>query len=167
LKNRLVTSSVSSARLRREEAVKSTIGNHCMPTEAETCLWSGRRVHPDDIRACTLTGLMIHVDYATLQSPPRLRPLVEMLDGVRHTADQNVIWDKVTQRLARALKGGNCRIEAATLSPSKDRLATCLENKTLLGFRVHQVGAVYDLTSDTLIGRLAEGKRHGRGWVAR
>jgi hypothetical protein len=110
---------------------------------------------------------MIHVDYATLQSPPRLRPLVEMLDGVRHTADQNAIWDKVTPRIARALKGGNYRIAAATLSPSKDRLATCAENKTWFGFRVHQVGAVYDLTDDTIIGRLAEGKRNGGGWVAR
>jgi hypothetical protein len=158
LKNRLVTSSVSSALLQREEAVKSSIGNYCMPAEAETCLWSGRRVHPDDLRACALTGLTIHIDYTTLQSPPRLRPLVEMLYGVRHSADQNAIWNKVTQRLARALKGGNCRIEAVTLSPSKDRLATCLENKTLLGFRVRQVGAVYDLTGDTIIGRLAEGK---------
>jgi hypothetical protein len=101
LKNCLVTSSVSSVRLLREEALKSSMGNYCMPAEAETCLWSGRRAHPDDVRACALTGLTIHVDYATPQSPPRLRPLVEMLDGERHPADQNAIWDKVTERLAR------------------------------------------------------------------
>jgi hypothetical protein len=37
----------------------------------------------------------------------------------------------------------------------------------MLGFRVHQVGAVYDLNDDALVGRLAEGKRDARGWVAR
>jgi len=167
LSNRLVSSSVSSARLLQESAVQSTAGRFCLPTEAEACLWSGRRVHPDDLRACALTGLAIHADYVTRQSPPRLRPLAEMLDGLRHTADQDNIWDRVAQRLTRALKGGTCRIEAATLSPSKQRLATCAESKTMLGLRVHQVGAVYDLIDDTIIGRLAEGKRRGGGWLAR
>jgi hypothetical protein len=36
------------------------------------------------------------------------------------------------------------------------------ESKTLLGFRVHQVGAVYDLIDDMIIGRLAEGSRGRR-----
>jgi superfamily II DNA or RNA helicase len=166
-RNRLVTSNVSNALLQREKAVQSGAGQFCLPAEAETCLWSGRKVHPDDIRACALTGLAIHADYATPQSPPRLRPLAEMLDGMRHNADQDEIWDRVAQRLALALKGGTCRIEAAILSPSKQRLATCAESKTMLGFRVHQVGAVYDLLDDAIIGRLAEGKRNGSGWVAR
>jgi hypothetical protein len=65
------------------------------------------------------------------------------------------------------LNGSTCRIEAATLSPSKQRLAACAENKTMLGFRVHQIGAVYDLIDDAIIGRQAEGKRNGGGWVAR
>ncbi len=166
LRGLLVTSSVSSASLLREKAVQSTAGRFCLPAEAETCVWSGRKIHPDDLRACALTGLAIHADYATSQSPPRLRPLAEMLDGMRHNADQDEIWDIVAQRLTRALKGGTCRIEAAILSPSKQCLATCAESKTMLGFRVHQVGAVYDLIDDALIGRLAEGKRNGSGWVA-
>jgi superfamily II DNA or RNA helicase len=167
LKNRLVTSSVSNASLLREKAVQSAAGQFCLPAEAETCLWSGRKVHPDDVRACALTGLAIHADYATPQSPPRLRPLAEMLDGMRHTTDQDEIWHRVAERLTRALKGSTCRIEAAILSPSKQRLAACAESRTMLGFRVHQVGAVYDLIDDAIIGRLAEGKRNGSGWVAR
>jgi hypothetical protein len=90
-----------------------------------------------------------------------------MLDGMRHNADQCEIWDEIAQRLNRAMKGGKCRIEAAILSPSKQRLATCAESKTMLGLRVHQVGAVYDLIDDAIIGRLAEGKRNGSGWVRR
>ena len=167
LKARLVTSSISNALVLREKALRSTAGTFCLPAEAETCLWSGRKAHPDDMRHCTLTGLAIHADYATPNSPPRLRPLIEMLDGMRHNADQDDMWDKIAQRLTRALKGGNCRIEAAILSPSKQRLAAWAESKTMLGLRVHQVGAVYDLADDAIIGRLAQGKRNGRGWVAR
>lgn len=163
----MVTSSVSNARLLREKAVESSGGQFCLPAEAQTCVWSARKAHPDDLRSCALTGLAIHVDYATAQVPPRLRPLVEMLDGLRHNADQDTIWDKVSKHMSRVLKGGTCRVEAAILSPSKQRLATCAENKTMLGFRVHQVGAVYDLIDDAIIGRLAEGKRNGSGWVAR
>ena len=101
------------------------------------------------------------------QAPARLRPLVEMLDGMRHNVDQGEIWDKIAQRLNLVMKGGKCRIEAAILSPSKKRLATCAEFKTMLGLRVHQIGAVYDLVDDAIVGRLAEGKRNGSGWMAR
>jgi superfamily II DNA or RNA helicase len=167
LRNRLVTSSISNALMLRERAVRSAGGIFCLPTEAGTCFWSGRKVHPGDLRTCALTGLSIHADYATTQSPARLRPLVEILDGMRHNTDEGEIWGKIAQQVTRALKGGTCRIEAAVLSPSKQRLATCTESKTMLGLRVHQVGAVYDLVDHAIIGRLAAGKRNGTGWVAR
>jgi hypothetical protein len=165
-RSRMVTSSVSNASMLRDKAVQSSARQFCLPAEAETCLWSGRRVHPDDIRACALTGLPIHVDYATTQAPARLRPLVEMLDGIRRNADLGEIWDKIARRLNLATKGGKWRIEAAILSPSKQRLATCAESKTMLGFRVHHVGAVYDLVDNAIIGRLPEGKRNGSAMVA-
>jgi superfamily II DNA or RNA helicase len=167
LSHRLVSSSVSNVRLLPEKAARSTPGLFCLPTEAEPCLWSGRNAHPDDLHTCALTGLIVHSDYLTVQMPRRLRPLAEMLDGVRHNVDQGEIWDKVEHRLTYALKGGACRIEAATLSPSKQRLATCAESKTMLGFRVQQVGAVYDLVDDAIVGRLAQGKRNGSAWIAR
>lgn len=167
LKTLLVASSISGALMLGEKGVRSAGGKFCLPTEAKSCSWSGRRVHPDDIRTCKLTGLSIHVDYATPDSSSRLRPLVEILDGERHNTDHDDMWEKIAQRLIRALKGGRCRIEAAVLSPSKQRLATCAESKTMLGLRVQQIGAVYDLVDDALIGRLAQGKRNGNGWVAR
>jgi superfamily II DNA or RNA helicase len=167
LKSRMVTSSISNAVMLRDKAIQSKARQFCLPTEVETCLWSGRRVHPEDIRACALTGLPIHIDYVTPQAPARLRPLVEMLDGMRHNVDQGEIWDKIAQRLNLAMKGGKCRIEAAILSPSKKRLATCAESKTMLGLRVHQIGAVYDLVDDAIVGRLAAGKRNGSSWIGR
>jgi len=163
----LVTSSISSARLLRESAVPSAAGKFCLPTEAQDCAWSDRKAHPDDLRTCALTGLPIHVEFTTRQMPARLRPLVEMLDGLRHNADEDHLWDKVAARVARALKGGSCRIEAAILSPSKHSLATCAESKAWMGLRVQQVGAIYNLVDDAIIGRLAAGKRNGTVWVAR
>jgi superfamily II DNA or RNA helicase len=167
LRDRLVTSSVSNALMRRDKAVESRSGTLCLPAEAETCAWSGRTVHPDDVRTCALTGLSIHADYAAPSTPPRLRPLIEMLDGTRHNMDEDGLWDRIAQRLRHALKGGTLRIEAAILSPSRQRLAACAEARTMFGFRVHQVGAVYDLDDHAIIGRLAKGKRNGRGWAAR
>lgn len=167
LRDRLVPSSISASHMLRDKAVQSQGGSFCLPSEAQTCVWSGRKSHPEDISSCALTGLPIHIEFLTLQSPPRLRPLVEMLDGMRHSADQDQLWDKVEQRLGHVLKSGTCRVEAAVLSPSRQYLATCTENKRMLGFRVQQVGAVYDLADDVVVGRLVAGKRNGNSWVAR
>jgi hypothetical protein len=165
LKRLLVTSSLSEARILENVAVRSVAGNYCAPAEAGTCFWSSRRSHPDDLRACALTGLPIHVEFATTDGLPRLQPLVEMLDRVRRTADESRLWESVAARIATALKGGKCHVETATLSPAKRHLATCSEVRTFLGFRVNHVGAVYDLTESVVIGRLAEGKRSSSSWI--
>jgi hypothetical protein len=149
------------------KAVRSASGHFCLPLESQQCAWGGLAVHPEDIRTCALTGLPIHVQYATTQAPARLRPLAELLDGLRHNADQDQLWERVAQGLARARKGGAYRIEAALLSPSRQRLAACAESKSWMGLKVQQLGAVYDVVDDVIIGRLAEGRRNGSGWVAR
>jgi hypothetical protein len=53
------------------------------------------------------------------------------------------------------------------ISPAKQHLATCSEARAFLGLRVQQVGAVYDLTGGTVIGRVAVGKRGANSWVER
>jgi hypothetical protein len=167
LKTLLVSSSVSRTLFLPEVAVASVSGRFCAPAELQECAWSGRKAHPDDVRICGLTGLPIYAEFTTSQGPPRLRPLVELLDGVRRTADQEEMWGKIASRLSDALKGGKCRVEAAVVSPSRQRIASCSEWKTLLGFRVHHVGAIYDVAENVLIGRLVEGKRGSDGWVSR
>lgn len=164
LKEFLVKSSVSSSTLLKSEAVKSSNGEFCLPSEAETCFWGGGRVHPIDIRFCQLTGLPIHIDFATRSGPPRLKPLVDMLDGVRRTADQESLWPRIGERISIALEGGKQRIEAALLSPSNKYLAICSESKSMLGFRVRNIGVIYDLADHSLIGKIAEGKRNKNGW---
>lgn len=166
MKELLATSSVSQVGVLRSEAVQSASGQFCLPSEVEVCLWSGSRVHPLDIRACALTGLPIHIEFATKLGPPRLKPLVEMFDGTRRTADQESLWTRVDDRLAVALKGGKPRVEAALLSPSNRHLAICSESKSLLGLRVRQYGAIFDLADQSIIGKIAEGKRNGTGWAA-
>jgi hypothetical protein len=162
-----VKSSLSQTRVLEDAAIQSSCGTYCLPAEAKRCFWSGRKSHPDDLRVCELTGLPIHLEHATGDHAPRLRPLAEMLDGMRRTTDETQLWDNVAPRVAAAVKGAKCRVEAATLSPTKTYLATCSEARTLMGIRVRQVGAVYDLNDTALIGRLAVGKRGLGGWAAR
>ncbi len=166
LKELLTTSSVSQATVMRSNALQSSDGHFCLPAEAEACIWMGRRVHPADIRSCALTGLPIHVDCATRDEPPRLKPLVEILDGIRRTADEQSLWPQIGERVTLTIKGGKNRVEAAVLSPSKTHLAICSESKTMLGLRVRHLGAMYDLSDSSLVGRVAEGKRQGNVWTA-
>ena len=115
----LVTSSVSQGRVLKEVAIRSTTGKVCTPDETRGCFWSGRKSHSDDLRTCVLTGLFVHYEFATPEGGPRLRPLTEMLDGIRRTADERLLWDNVAGRVTAALKGGRCRVESAVLSPAK------------------------------------------------
>jgi superfamily II DNA or RNA helicase len=165
LKRLLVNSSVSQAPLLRRAAVRSMDGAFCLPAEAATCFWSGRAVHPDDIRTCTLTGLQIHAEFATA-GDHRLKPLVALMDGVTRTADEEKAWQDVTRRVSTALKGKPCRIEAATLSPTRRHLATCAEVKTMFGLRVRQAAAIVELSDGSVVGRIAEGRRGERVWEA-
>jgi superfamily II DNA or RNA helicase len=160
----LVSSSISGDHVLERLAVRSQQGKFCLPAEASECLWSGRTVHPDDVRTCSLTGLTIHTEF-TADGDNRLRPLVEMLNGVRRTADEGGMWTDVADRLSYALKGKKCRIEAAVLSPARRHLATCSEIKTLLGFRMKQVGAIYDLQDRSIVGHIAEGSRNRQQWA--
>ncbi|MCP3447315.1 SNF2-related protein [Bradyrhizobium sp. CCGUVB14] len=167
LKNHLVTSSISQAYVLKDEAVRSGEGKFCLPSEAQSCFWSDRRCHPDDLRSCSLTGLPIHVEFLAGQFSPKLRPLSELLEGMRRNTDGNEVWDRVAGRVTSAVKGRKCRIEAGIMSPSRRYLATCAESKTMLGFRVSHIGAIYDLNDNSIVGRLAEGKRAGGNWKAR
>jgi superfamily II DNA or RNA helicase len=165
LKSLLVTSSISENLILQRIALRASTGNYCAPSEARNCFWSGNPVHPDDLRTCALSGLSIHAEFAT-REPPRLRPLVEILDGVRRTRDEAGLWDEVAARVGQAVKAKRCLIEAAVLSPARKHLAVCSEVKTLLGMRVRYVGAVFDLTDQSVVGRVAEDKRRDNQWIA-
>jgi superfamily II DNA or RNA helicase len=165
LKKLLVTSSVSGARLQHRLAVRSIAGKFCAPAEAKTCMWSGRRSHPEDVHVCALTGVPFHVEFAASGEKPHLQPLADLLHGVRRTADAPDRWEDIASQASTALRGSRCRVETAHLSPDKRHLAICSEVRTMLGFRVHQAGMLYSIKDAAIVGRIAMGKRTAKGWI--
>ena len=164
LRKLLVASSVSGIRVLEKAAVRSAAGRFCAPAEASRCEWSSRKCHPDDLRVCELTGLPIHLEFSTPRGKPGLQPLIDLLNGIRRTADEPKVWNAVTHKVSAAVGGGQCRVEAAILSPDQKHLAICSEVRTLLGLRVRQAGLVYSIGDGSVIGRAALGRRSSDGW---
>jgi hypothetical protein len=164
LKQLFVTSSISQVPVLESVAVPSSGGNYCLPIEARNCDWSDRKGHPDDIRICELTGLSIHFAFATNSGLPRLKPLIDTLDGVVRAADESSRYSEIAAQFSVLLSEEQCRVEAAALSPTKNRLAVSIETKSFMGLRVHQTGAVYSIADKAVIGRFVRGKRRARGW---
>jgi hypothetical protein len=129
LKKFLVGSSLSETRVLEKVAIRSAGGLFCTPAEAAICVWTGYKYHPDDIRKCELTGLPVHFGYITPSAPFRLRPLIEMLDGVKRNSDRSEKWHDIADLIAAATKGGKCYVQAAILSPNNKHLATCSERR--------------------------------------
>jgi hypothetical protein len=164
LKRLFVTSSLTGAHILEEVAIRSATGKFCAPNEAKPCLWSGRKFHPEDLRVCELTGLPIHFEFATATNPPRLQPLVDLLNGIKRTADKSQVWDALATKVAAALGKRRCRVEAAVLSPDRKHLAVCSEVRTLLSFRIHHAGFVYAIGDRDVVGRIPLGRRTSEGW---
>lgn len=164
LQQYLVVSSISGVRCLQEEAIRSDAGRLCTRAEAQSCAWTNRETHPDDLRICDLTGLVIHYSIATRQPPYRLSPLAEMLGGTRRAADEKPLWPNLTQ-LASDVSDGRCIIESVQASPDGKQLAVCVEQRKLLGFRTRHIGFVYSMVDRAIIGRLAVGKRSNLAWV--
>jgi superfamily II DNA or RNA helicase len=166
LKSLYETSSISNLPLLKEVSIQSIAGRFCAPTEAQICVWSGKKHHPDDIRICAITGVRISWEFSTEDGIACLRPLRELLEGMRRTEDGKAVWDKASQRLSTH-QGGRIRVESAVTSVDGDHLALCCESKTLFGLRTAHLGALYDLRDGTILGKIAVGKRENNFWVAK
>jgi superfamily II DNA or RNA helicase len=165
LRKLFVTSSLSEARILEEVAVRSATGKFCAPIEAKSCLWSGRKCHPDDLRVCWLTDLPVHFEFTTAGRFPRLEPLVDLLNGTKRTADESQLWEGIATKASAVLEKGRCGVVAAILSPDRLHLAICAEVRTLLGFRVRHAGMVYSINDHSIVGRIAQGERTLAGWA--
>jgi len=160
----LVASSLTGAQILETVAVRSATGKYCAPIEAKTCAWSGKRFHPDDLRVCALTGLSIHFEFVTGDRHSRLQALVELLDGIRRNAEETQSWRQVAAKASATLDSARCEVESAVLSPDAKHLAVCTEVRTLLGLRVRQAGFVYEIDSQSITGRVVQGRRSSDGW---
>ena len=165
LKKLLVTSSVSGARFQDRLAVRSIAGKYCAPVEAKTCMWSGRHTHPDDIRICSMTEILFHFEFMASGEKPYLQPLGDLLHGVRRTTEARDHWDEIASKASIALRGSQCRVETAHISPDKRHLAICSEVRTLMGLRVHHAGLLYSIEEKLIVGRIVIGKRTPKGWI--
>jgi predicted RecB family nuclease len=160
----LVRSSLTGVQILESVAVRSLQGKCCAPIETKTCVWSGESVHPDDLRICELTGLSIHFKFVNGRHDSRLQPLVELLDGIRRNTDASSLWENVGAKASTSVDGSKCRVESAILSPDEKHLAACVEVRTLMGLRKRHVGFIYELDSDSIIGRVVHGRRSAVSW---
>jgi len=165
IKSELVASSISQLRILQSVAVRSFVGKFCTPTESIECVWTGRRFHPDDIRTCQLSGLPINFEYSTSSQFPRLRALVELLDGAQRSADASRQWETISSAASSALNDANCTVDAAVLSPSRRSLAVVCSVRTLLGLRTRHAGFLYSFMDHSILGRISLGRRTGHGWA--
>jgi superfamily II DNA or RNA helicase len=164
LKRLFVTSSISEAPILEQAALRSATGKFCSPAEAKECLWSGRKNHPEDIRLCELTGLHFHFGFMTDNNSSRLELLVDLLNGCNRSEDKSHLWESMKVKIAAAVGKRRCRVESAVLSPDRRHLAVCSEVRTLLGIRVQQAGLIYCIAENSVVGRVALGKRSSEAW---
>jgi superfamily II DNA or RNA helicase len=163
LKTLLVKSSISGVRFLSSLGVTSTVGTICSPWETKECAWSGERFHPDDLRLCTYTGINVHLKYMDIKGN-RLASLHNVLSGVVHAREREADWPKIEKELGKQLKGGECKILAAMLSPNFKIIAAVAEVKTFFGFRQRHVGFLFSVNANEFVGRLVSGKQTKQGW---
>lgn len=165
LKKLFVKSSISSVNLLEEEAIHSIGGSFCTPSEAKSCMWSGRRCHPVDIKVCDLTGISVYSEYTTSENPSRLETLINILNGVSKKTDQRELWPEIEKYASSLLNGAKCKLEFAELSPNGENLAVMLEVRTWIGLKIRHSGLIYSTKENLGIGRVVSGKRTNDRWV--
>ena len=127
-------------------------------------MWSGKKIHPDDLRTCELTQVNAHFEFMTVNGACRLGPLINLLNGLRRKADKPELWTKIAEDMSR-IADAKSQVEAAILSPSQQYLAVCLETKNWLGLKTRQAGLLYSIQEQEAVGRIAAGKRGAQGWL--
>jgi hypothetical protein len=127
-------------------------------------MWSGKKIHPDDLRTCELTRMNAHFEFMTTNGACRLEPLVNLLNGLRRKGDKPELWTRIGEDMSRIAKAKS-QVEAAILSPSEQYLAVCVETKNWLGLKTRQAGLLYSIQEQEAIGRIVAGKRGAQGWT--
>lgn len=168
LKTELKTSEISGKPYRIDHETRSAIsGKAGHRQEFTNCHVTGQPIAKIEAEACEVTGQQVRpgiLEICTVSGKHALPS--ELADGIRRTADEGHIWEDVRARIVATLGSTKCRVEAAVLSPTKQHLAFCTEIRTFFGVRVRHAGSIFSLVSREVIGRLVQGKRSPRGWIA-
>jgi superfamily II DNA or RNA helicase len=165
LRQYFVASSISGTRCLEDEAIRSDVNRYCLKSEAVRCTWSGRDIHPDEIRTCELTGVEIHYSVAGRLGASRLQPVAEMLNGTRQGMEQRELWPEIERQVSLAT-GAKCVIQSAQASHDGQKLVLCAEQRRYMGLQVRHIGFVYSIPERVIIGKIAVGKRSNATWTA-
>ena len=166
LRKFFVTSSLSSALVIEKEAIRSIAGKFCVPLEAKMCFWSGNRHHPDDLKNCDLTGVLVHSQYiSSYKDGFCLESLKRLLDGIQRKADKSEIWFDISRNASEVFKSKNCKVESAELSPDGGKLAICLQVKTWMGLKLRQTGFLFSIPDSVVVGKAVLGRRESGRWI--
>src|SRR5262249_52305571 len=125
--------------------------------------WSGRVIHPDDARTCSLTGVRVHFDHIS-KADNCLSALVPLLDGTVKKSDSDRLWGDIANTALKVLGKARCSVESAELSPEGTHVALCLVVNTWMGLKTRQAAGVYSISDRAIVGRVAIGKREGGHW---
>lgn len=164
LKTFFVQSSVSGARILESESIRSGAGRFCTKNESKVCAWSGVRSHPDDLRTCSLTGLLARSEYMHEKPDLRLGVLAELLDGVKRKTDGQEMWAQLAMLASPLVGGGKCTVEAAVLSEDGQQLIACIHVRTWL-IKVRHAGVFFSVKDRAVVGRVRIGRRDGGAWL--
>jgi hypothetical protein len=96
----------------------------------------------------------------------RHESLNNMLEGTSRKSDKNDLWGTIVVSTSSVLGNGKHTIEAAELSPDGNKVALCMEIKTLLGFKVRHYGLIFSIKESLIVGKIAKGKREENGWIS-
>ncbi len=102
LRQYLVPTSNSGARLLESEGIRSALGHIYAPHEAQASVWAVRISHPEDLRVCELTGKSAYFSFVSDEPPPHLKLPSGMLEGATAMCRPGSRWIiAVIQRNAR------------------------------------------------------------------
>ncbi len=164
LRRFMVTSNISGSKMLEQEAIKATSGKFCLPSEAKPCVWSGRKTHPEDLKTCKLTGAEFHPEFIKSNGSTIFEKMSALLDGNLRKTNKTDLWDEIGKKASVLFRGGDCKVEAAELSPDAKCLAVSMEVRTWLGMKVRHAGALYSIQDKEIVGRTSLGKRNVKGW---
>jgi superfamily II DNA or RNA helicase len=163
LKKHIVASSISGSPVLADVAIRAISGTFCLPSEAQTCAWTGQIHHPDDLAECSLTGLKVCSQFLTKEHS-YLRALSELLNNATHDA-VHPHYPVLEAALSRKMDGAQCRILSGAASPTGNALALCAELKAFLGLKTSYLGCVFSPNDREIVGRVAHGRRSKGAWI--
>jgi len=157
-----IKSSISNLDLLEQEAIRSSSGHFCTPDEAKTCAWGGKKIHPEDMKICFLTGVEASTEFIGKDNCFQI--LTDLLNGSRRSDDLAQFWPQIAKS-AEIVTNGKCKIDSAVLSPSKNILGVSVEVRNWMGLKVRNACFLYSLENQSILGRVAIGKRTLGKWV--